>query len=63
MDITLLFADSISEAYVKRLQTFVDNIIAWGVTENRPPLIWFPGMTQEKYEEIQGLRRAFVRQN
>ena len=37
MIIDLSFADSISEAYRKKLQTYSDNSLAEGITENQPP--------------------------
>ena len=61
MDIYLSFADPISEAYQQKLQTFVDGVLAQGITENRPPIIWFTGLNNA--QEIYKLRRAFRNQN
>ena len=61
MKIYLYFADSISEAYREKLQTFSDNILAQGITDNRPPSIGFPGRNEEKYEEILKLQYAYDR--
>ena len=52
MKIELMFADSISEAYREKLQTFSDNILAQGLTANRPPIIWFPENDEETYIDI-----------
>ena len=55
MDIELSFVDSISEAYKQKLQTFVDNVLAQGLNENRPPDITFPGINEASYNDIQKL--------
>ena len=59
MEIYLTFADSISEAYREKLQTFADSILAEGITENRPPSIHFPGMNEETMKGIECLQRAY----
>ena len=56
MNIALEFVDSISEASQEKLQTFLDNILAQGLTENRPPIIRFPGMREETYNDIRMLQ-------
>ena len=56
MEIRLTFADSISEVYREKLQTFSDAILAQGITENRPPSIEFPGMNRETFTEINNLQ-------
>ena len=58
MDIELTFADSISEVYREKLQTFSDSILALGFTENRPPCIEFTGMNKETFTRIEKLRIA-----
>ena len=55
----LKFADPISEAYREKLQSFIDNILAQGITENRPPYIHFPGMNLQTFDEIYKLGHAF----
>ena len=47
MEISLEFADPISEAYREKLQTFSNKILVQGFTENRPPCIWFTGKNDE----------------
>ena len=59
MDIDLTFADSISEAYREKLQTFLDNILMQGIIENRPPRIRFPGMNEETFTGIINLQRDY----
>ena len=59
MGIYLLFADSISESYSEKLQTFTNNIYAQGITKNRPPGIKFPGRNEETYREFLELQRAY----
>ena len=61
MFIHLLFAGSISEVYRKKLQTFSNTILAQGLTENRPPIIEFPGMNRETFSKIYDLRHAYDR--
>ena len=59
MEIILKFADSISEAYRKKLETFLDNILAQGLTENQPPSIYFFGMNLETSIGIRKLQLAY----
>ena len=59
MEIDLTFADPISEAYREKLQTFSDNVLAQGITENPPPNLWFSGMNRETFSKIYELRGAF----
>ena len=59
MTILLSFADSISEAYRQNLQTFSDSILAQGITENRPPIIRFPEMNEDTFDEIYELQYAY----
>ena len=59
MDIILGFDDSISEAYKQKLQTFVNDLIAQGITANRPPCIWFSGIIAETSDKISLLRRDY----
>ena len=61
MEISLTFADKISEAYREKLQTFSDHILAEGITENRPPSLRFTGMNQETFDEIYKLQRDYDR--
>ena len=61
MKIYLDFADSISEAYREKLQTFSENILAQGITENRPPDIRFPGRNEETFTAIDKLQTAYYR--
>ena len=61
MDISLSFADSISDAFKEKLQPFVDDVLAQGLTANRPPIIRFPGMNTETFEQIIMLRRDYDR--
>ena len=58
MDIYLNFSNS-TEAFTQRLQTFVDHILAQGLTENKPPSITFAGSNRGVAEGIVELRRAF----
>ena len=59
MAIFLTFADSISEAYMKKLQTFSDFILAQGITKNRPPIFWFRGMDMETFTGVEKIWYAF----
>ena len=59
MDIILRFADTVSDAYRENLQTFSDAILAQGLTENRPPSIWFTGMNRETFDKINYLQHAY----
>ena len=59
MKIYLAFADPISEAYRKKLQTFLDAILAEGLTKNRPPIICFTGMNRGTYDEIMDIHYAY----
>ena len=59
MKIVLEFADPISEAYRQKLQTFSDNVLAHGITDNRPPRIDFDGMNQGTYNEIIVLQHTY----
>ena len=59
MIIYFRFADPISEAYRKKLQTFSDSILAQGITENRPPIISFSGMNEETLPGIKKLQVAY----
>ena len=59
MEISLSFVLEISEAYREKLQTLSDSILAQGITENRPPGIWFPGMNEETDDAIEELQLAY----
>ena len=59
MNIELIFAAPISEAYREKLQTFLDSVIAQGITENRPPIIWFPGRNEGTFDGIRKLRSDY----
>ena len=59
MSIDLFFVHSISEAYKQKLQTFVDDVLAQGLTENLPPCITFPGMNRATTTGINILRRDY----
>ena len=59
MKISLGFADPVSETYRKKLETFWDNILVEGITENRPPIFWFPGMNMETAFKIGTLWQAY----
>ena len=59
MEINLSFVNSSSEAYKEKLQTFMDNILDQGITENRPPRIAFAGMNRATTVKISKLRRAY----
>ena len=59
MAIFLRFADPISEVSRKKLQTFSDNILVQGITENRPPIFWFTGMNEETYDGIEELQSDY----
>ena len=59
MKIYLSFVDPISEAYREKLHTFLENILAQGITENRPPIFWFSGMNKKIYYENQKLHFAY----
>ena len=63
MNIELIFARSISEAYKQRLQTFMDNILVNGLAEDRPPQINFDGMNRETALEIYELRCDFEKKH
>ena len=59
MKIDFIFAYSISEANREKLQTFLNNILAQDITENRPPTIWFPGRNEETFFGIRKLQRDY----
>lgn len=59
MNIVVSFAGPISEAYRERLEKFMDKIIAQGVTENRPPIVYFPEVNRDKFEKIRELREDY----
>ena len=59
MKIYLKFADTISETYREKLQTFSGNILAKGITENRPPWIEFPGMHVDTFFKIIHLQHVY----
>ena len=59
MAIDLRFVYTISKAYRKKLQKFADSILAEGITENRSPHIWFPGMNWRTSDGIRELLRAY----
>ena len=59
MIIDFTFADPISEAYREKLQTFLNSVLAQGITENRPPSIRFPGMNEETFDEIDELQHVY----
>ena len=61
MDISLIFDDPISEAYEKKLQTLLDNFLAEGVTENRPPSFEFNGSLYKTIFAIANLQLAYDR--
>ena len=63
MKIDLKFADPISEVYREKLQTVSENFLAQGITdsENRPQRIEFPGMNEEKLDELLALQFAYDR--
>ena len=61
MDIHLYFAYSISDAYKEKLKTFVDDILAQGLTENRPPRILISGMNSATFDKIIMLHRDYDR--
>lgn len=44
---------------VQRLQNFVDQTIATGETENPPPLICFPGLSQDDQNALKILRKKY----
>ena len=59
MIIYLKFADTISETYREKLQTFSENILAQRITENRPPSIEFPGMNEGTFYSIEYLQDVY----
>ena len=61
MNIILHFADSISDAYKQKLQNFVDDVIAQGLTANLPPNLYFPGMNVMRSFKINVLRIKYNR--
>ena len=61
MEIDFLFARPISDASREKLQTFSDNILVQGITENRPPCIDFPGMNEETMKGIINLQCDYDR--
>ena len=63
MKINLAFANPISEAYREKLQTFSDYVFAQGITENRAPIIEFPGMNRKKFDAIVVLHRDYSDRN
>ena len=63
MEISLTIAYPISEAYREKLQTFLDSVLAQGITENRAPYIHFPRMIWGTFQGILELQRAFDRRN
>ena len=58
MAICLKFAIPISEVYRDKLQTFVDSLLALGLTENQPPSIQFPGMNSQTISGLSKLQIA-----
>ena len=62
MNIVLEFVNGypISEAYREKLQTFSNNILDQGITENLPPSIRFPGMNDDTFDKIYKLRRDIL---
>ena len=63
MDISLNFAPSISETYRQRLRAFAENILAQGLTENKPPYISYPGMNEDTRKALCDLRRDYYEQH
>ena len=61
MEQYLEFAYPISEAYRVKLQTFADNILAKGITQNSPPVIGFTGMNQLTFSVTASRQRAYNR--
>ena len=59
MNIDLYFVYPISEACKGKLQKFMDHLVAQGLTANRPPSIWFPGINEETSDKISMLRRDY----
>ena len=57
----LRFADPISEVYRQKLQTFLENILAQRITENRPPTIYFTGINLGIVAGITKLQRDYDR--
>ena len=53
MGIVLRFVNSISNGYIEKLQTLMDNVLAQGLTANQPPDICFEGMNEVTYDDIQ----------
>ena len=59
MQIDLYFVDSISNAYIEKLQAFDDDLVARGLTENLIPCIYYPGMNEATSKEIFKLRMTY----
>ena len=59
MQIDLTFSDPVSEAYRQKLQTFLDKILAQGLTENRAPDFYFSGMNWKTFTGIAKLQSAY----
>ena len=59
MAIHLLFTHLVSDAYKLKLQTFLDDVAAQGLTANRPPQIFFQGMNGETFFILERLRRDY----
>ena len=53
------FREPLSDRYKVRLQTYIDGILAEGVTGNPPPIIQFPGQQEKSREDLHKLLEAF----
>ena len=61
MGIILAFASAISEAYRQKLLTFTNNVLAQGITENRPPIFYFTGINFKILDGIKKLQLDYDR--
>ena len=59
MNVILRFDDPISDACKEKLQTFMDDVLAQGLTANRPPQIEFSGVNGETSFKLDKLRHDY----
>ena len=59
MKIYLTFTETIPEGYRQRLRTYMDQILAQGLTKNRPPCFYFEGINSETCNKIIELSRVY----
>ena len=63
MDISFICSDPISETYRQRIQTSAEQILAQGLTENKPPYVSYLGMNKDTRKSLRDLRRDYDEQH